>query len=100
MFDCIIKIKINKSEPLWKSDRLIYLLAINVSSIPNHVAIVHNGKYYDLGFKKKNIGVDFGEVLNKLKRKNIPTLFFECKTTERNDIDSIINQIFSIKKNW
>ena len=92
-------IKINNGEPLWETDRFIYLLAMNVSSVPNHIALVFNGKYYDLGFKKKNVGADFLEILSKLKRKNIPTLVFECRIPINLDIHSMLQAVFSVKNN-
>lgn len=54
-----------------------YLVVINVNSIPPHIGLVTQGKYYSKSSHGGKSDYDFSKILNSLNRKKIPTLLIK-----------------------
>lgn len=89
-----VEIQLKEGKPDWKHEDKIYLMVLNVMKVPPHIALVYQGRYYDLTIKGANAGMDFKHILTKINRKKIPTLIFETTVGNSFSANAILQNAF------
>lgn len=74
--------------PLKTEDTLtcsFWIVLAGINETPPHIALIANGKYYSLSTRKVDCGSPLEKLMNAIRRKQIPTLFFQFRTLDAAD---------------
>ncbi|CAN5914938.1 hypothetical protein BH11BAC7_BH11BAC7_26740 [soil metagenome] len=73
----------------------IYIILFNVTSTPPHLLLAVDGKIYSITDSGRQVGSPLEKLLLFIKRKNIPSIFVEWKTSNVESVEKITKEQFS-----
>ncbi|MEO5643207.1 MAG: hypothetical protein ABIQ40_15135 [Bacteroidia bacterium] len=73
----------------------IYIILFNATSTPPHLLLAVDGKIYSITDSGRQMGSPLEKLLLFIKRKNIPSIFVEWKTSNVESIEKITKEQFS-----
>ena len=87
---------IDNIHPLSSLDDGMYLVLLHANSVPPHLGLINEQRYYSLSVKGQTIGEDVRALIKLVNQKSIKTLFIRLQ--DKRVSPEILDEIFSKKE--